>query len=347
MRWIKRLAVLLAVTIGAAGCGTTTEAAEEQLSGNSSTLEVHYLDVGQADCALLVSNGQYMVIDGGNNDDSETIVSYLRQQGVQTIEALVGTHPHEDHIGSLDTILQEFAVKAVYLPKVMHTSQTFEDVLDAVAAEGLQIQSPAPGETFSFAGLPVEVLAPQKQYEDFNNASLVLRVTAGEQKFLFTGDAEVKSEEDMLAAGEAVQADVLKVGHHGSETSTSDAFLQAVSPKYAVISVGKENKYGHPDQIVLDRLIRNGVSVYRTDEQGTVVCQTDGKTLRFTTAPAAEGETAQQTTAAEITYIGNQNSKKFHRDTCKSLPKAENQVVFSDRAEAIAAGYTPCSTCKP
>ena len=208
---------------------------------SSDKLSVHFIDVGQADCALLSTKGHYMVIDGGNNGDADTILSYLEGQGVEKLDAVVGTHPHEDHIGSLDAIINHFDVDAVYMPKIMHTSKTFEDVLDAVANKGLKIKSPSPGDTIDFNGLEIEVLGPQREYKDFNNNSIVLKVNAGETAFLFTGDAEETAEKDILQAGYDLQADVLKVGHHGSSTSSSQAFLQAVKPKYAVISVGVGN----------------------------------------------------------------------------------------------------------
>lgn len=357
MNMMKKLALLLSLLFAATGCGSemAAEAAEPQAqqaaTAEASALEVHFIDVGQADCALLVSNGHYMIIDGGNNDDADTIVSYLKEQGVETLDAVVGTHPHEDHIGSLDTIINSFDVEAVYMPKIMHTSQTFEDVLDAIANKGLQIKSPDPGDTFSFNGLPVEVLGPQQEYSDFNNNSIVLKVAAGETKFLFTGDAEEAAEKDILNAGCDLQADVLKVGHHGSSTSTSDAFLQAVSPKYAVISVGTGNKYGHPENVTLDKLKNIGAEVYRTDLQGTVICSTDGEaiTFRCTGANGGSGKTEAAAPAAQsaVIYIGNKNSKKFHTEDCSSLPSENNRVYLESREEAISLGYEPCGSCKP
>ncbi|MGN1231010.1 MAG: ComEC/Rec2 family competence protein [Anaerotignum sp.] len=351
---MKKIALLLSLLLGATGCGgeMVVDAAKtpmQQAAAVDAALEVHFIDVGQADCALLVSDGHYMVIDGGNNDDAETIVAYLKNQGVQTLDAVVGTHPHEDHIGSLDTIINSFDVQAVYMPKIMHTSQTFEDVLDAIANKGLKIKAPNPGDTISFNGLPVEFFGPQQEYSDFNNNSIVLKVTAGETSFLFTGDAEETAEKDILRAGYDLQADVLKVGHHGSSTSTSDAFLQAVSPKYAVISVGTDNKYGHPEKVTLDKLKKIDAKVYRTDLQGTVVCTTDGKEVTFRGEQAEGGKTEAIGSVAESTeiYIGNKNSKKFHTEECSSLPAESNRVYLESREEAISLGYEPCGSCKP
>lgn len=351
MKVMKKLTLLLSLIFAVAGCGSETAAAEtqaQQEAAADAALEVHFIDVGQADCALLVADGHYMVIDGGNNDDADAIVSYLKNQGVKTLDAVVGTHPHEDHIGSLDAIINSFDVEAVYMPKIMHTSQTFEDVLDAIANKGLKIKAPNPGDTISFHGLPVEFLGPQQEYGDFNNNSIVLKVTAGERSFLFTGDAEETAEKDILDAGYDLQADVLKVGHHGSSTSTSDAFLQAVSPQYAVISVGTGNKYGHPEKVTLDKLQNIGAEIHRTDMEGTVVCSTDGQNILFN-GVSTQTETADMPVAAETTetYIGNKNSKKFHTEDCSALPAENNRVYFENREEAISLGYQPCGSCKP
>lgn len=359
---MKKLALLLSLVFGLTGCGAAFSMAGAEASKQpvavltgEELLTVHFIDVGQADCALLASDGHYMVIDGGNNDDAETIVDYLQGQGVQTLDAVVGTHPHEDHIGSLDAVINSFDVEKVYMPKIMHTSQTFEDVLDAIANKGLKITAPKPGDTFSFGACQVEVMGPWQEYSDFNNNSIVLRVTAGETRFLFTGDAEKTAEEDMMRNGCDLQADVLKVGHHGSSTSTSDGFLQAVSPSCAVISAGEGNSYGHPEQATLEKLEDYGVNIYRTDEQGTIVCTTDGVDITCYFANGAEnGErqepksdlAAEPAEAAEI-YIGNKKSMKFHSEKCASLPEEQNRVYLKSREEAVELGYTPCGSCQP
>ena len=238
------------------------------------------------------------------------------------------------------------------MPKIMHTSKTFEDVLDAVANKGLKIKSPSPGDTIDFNGLEIEVLGPQREYKDFNNNSIVLKVNAGETAFLFTGDAEETAEKDILQAGYDLQADVLKVGHHGSSTSSSQAFLQAVKPKYAVISVGVGNSYHHPEEEALQRLQSIGAEIYRTDLQGDIVCTTDGKNIAFNCNSVSGVEVyadaaKNNTPAEEVVYIANKKSKKFHLESCASLPDEENRIYLEDREAAISLGYTPCGTCKP
>lgn len=361
MKRLKSILLALSMVFATAGCGGEALAesvenevqhgtAVETISDDALMLQVHFIDVGQADCALLISDGHYMVIDGGNNGDADTILSYLKAQGVGKLDAVVGTHPHEDHIGSLDAIINNFPVDAVYMPKIMHTSGTFEDVLDAISNKGLKIKSPNPGDTIDFNGLTIEVLGPQQEYSDFNNNSIVLKVTAGETAFLFTGDAEEPAEEDILNAGYDLQADVLKVGHHGSNTASSKAFLQAVSPKYAVISVGTGNSYNHPEEEALSRLKSVGAEIYRTDLQGTIVCSTDGQNIAFNCVSTDTSNISVDSTATEEStelYIANKNSKKFHTEECSSLPDEANRVYLESREEAVALGYTPCGSCKP
>ena len=352
----KGILLLLSMLFALTGCSVSEATqhgmAVDTIQAEDVRLRVDFLNVGQADCALLSTNGHYMVIDGGNNGDADTILSYLEGQGVEKLDAVVGTHPHEDHIGSLDAIINHFDVDAVYMPKIMHTSKTFEDVLDAVANKGLKIKSPSPGDTIDFNGLEIEVLGPQREYKDFNNNSIVLKVNAGETAFLFTGDAEETAEKDILQADYDLQADVLKVGHHGSSTSSSQAFLQAVKPKYAVISVGVGNSYHHPEEEALQRLQSIGAEIYRTDLQGNIVCTTDGKNIAFNCNSVSGAEVyadaaKNNTPAEEVVYIANKKSKKFHLESCASLPDEENRIYLEDREEAISLGYTPCGTCKP
>lgn len=221
-----------------------------------------------------------------------------------------------------------------------------------VANKGLKIKSPSPGDTIDFNGLEIEVLGPQREYKDFNNNSIVLKVNAGETAFLFTGDAEETAEKDILQAGYDLQADVLKVGHHGSSTSSSQAFLQAVKPKYAVISVGVGNSYHHPEEEALQRLQSIGAEIYCTDLQGDIVCTTDGKNIAFNCNSVSGAEVyadaaKNNTPAEEVVYIANKKSKKFHLESCASLPDEENRIYLEDREGAISLGYTPCGTCKP
>ena len=317
-----------------------------QVSADSEGLSVHFIDVGQADSALLLCDGEAMLIDGGNVGDSELVVSYLRQQGVETLDYVVGTHAHEDHIGGLAGVLAVFEAETVWSPVEDYDSKCFADF--AYYADTLVC--PEPGETYALGGAEITVLGPVELYEDTNDTSIVLRVDYGETSFLFTGDAETQSEHDILDAGYDVSATVLKVGHHGSDTSSSYQWLRAVAPTYGVISCGAGNDYGHPHAEPMSRLRDADVTIYRTDLQGHIVCTSDGTTVTFTTQKHSavtnpteydgSGQNAQGTH-----YIGNKNTKKFHLPTCSGLPAESNQVTFETYDEAENAGYTPCGTC--
>jgi len=245
-------------------------------------LEVHFIDVGQADCILIKQGSAAMLIDAGNNADASAVVAYLRGAGITRLVTVIGTHPHEDHIGGLDAVLLAFPAGSVIMPKVAHTTKTFEDVLDAIEAKGLSVTAPVPGRRFGVGDARCTVLAPRSAaYDDLNDYSVVVRLTFGDTAFLFTGDAGAESENEMLSGGLPLGADVLKVGHHGSRTSSTAAFLRAVSPSAAVISAGTDNDYGHPAPETLARLRDAGARVYRTDLSGTIVAYSDGQTVRI------------------------------------------------------------------
>jgi competence protein ComEC len=241
---------------------------------------LRFLDVGQADSILIRVGDSSMLIDAGNNNDGKGLVAYLKNLGITRLEAVIGTHPHEDHIGGLDKVVAAFDVGRIYLPKVSNNTETFEDLLDAVAAKGLKVTSPTVGTTFSLGDAQFMVLSPSAStYDSLNLYSIVLRMTYGSRTFLFCADSESGNESEMLASGLPLSADVLKVGHHGSTSSSTVAFLTAVAPRFAVISVGHDNSYDHPAQQTLDRLSAVGATVYRTDEDGTVVVRSDGTSL--------------------------------------------------------------------
>jgi competence protein ComEC len=257
----------------------------QTVSGN---LEVYFIDVGQADAILVKAPGGAMLIDAGNNADADLVTSYIRKQGIKKLDVVVGTHPHEDHIGGLDAVINTFVIGKVYMPMVAHTTKTYEDVLLAIQGKGLKITAPNPGTTFDIGTAKCTVLAPNSSsYDDLNNYSIVIKLEYGQTAFLLAGDAEDISEREMLNKGFDLSADVLKVGHHGSDSSTTQTFLDAVNPKYTVVMVGLGNTYGHPHKTVMDRLKAKGVTVYRTDENGTVVATSDGISISFNTKPGS------------------------------------------------------------
>lgn len=311
-------------------------------------LTVHFIDVGQADAALVVCDGEAMLIDGGNVEDSSLIYAYLQEQDISTLKYIVGTHAHEDHMGGLAGALHAARAETAFCSTVENDSKFFQNFTAALAEQGKSITVPEIGSTYSLGNAEFQFVGPVQETDDLNNMSLVLRLVYGDTSFLFTGDAGRSEESDMLDAGFALSATVLKVGHHGSEGSTSYPFLRTVAPQYAVISCGAGNSYGHPHEAALSRLRDADVTLYRTDLQGTILCKSDGQTVSFTTeknstVPANPTETADDT----IRYIGNVNSHVFHRSDCPGLPAEQNRVYFTDRSDAVTGGYTPCGRCDP
>ena len=244
-----------------------------------SELSVFYIDAGQADSIMITSGGESMIIDAGNNADGDDVVSFLKSKGVSNLKYAVGTHPHEDHIGGLDDVLNSFPVEKVLLPDVTTNTKTFASVLDAIENNNLSLSVPTAGEQYKVGSATLTVVSCLKT-TDLNNSSIVLRMDHGENSFLFTGDAESEAEQAILSAGYDVNCDVLKAGHHGSKTSTSSAFLTAVSPDVAIISCGVDNSYGHPSPETIQKL--SGIEVYRTDLNGTITVVSDGSKYTIT-----------------------------------------------------------------
>ena len=315
-----------------------------------STFEVHYIDVGQADAALVICDGNYMLIDGGNSEDSSLIYSYLTKQNVKKLHTIVCSHAHDDHVGGLPAAVYNFEIENVYAPERENDIDAYNSFKNKVIEKGITIKNPKPGDSFGFGSSTVEFYGPVYDTTDLNNTSIVLKITYGETSFLFTGDAEREEEQDILSKNFDLSATVLKVGHHGASTSTSYPFLREIMPEYAVISVGSKNSYGHPTDETLSRLRDADVTVYRTDLNGDIIAKSDGKKVTFITR-----KNEQPTVVTPIpnnntshgTYIGNKKSRKFHYPTCHSLPAEHNQVILNSREEAISQGFSSCGNCRP
>ena len=251
----------------------------EPLQTGGEELRVLFIDVGQADSALLTCGGESLLIDGGNVADSSTVYTVLKKNGVTHLNYVVCTHAHEDHAGGLSGALEACTAGTVYCPVTDYDSKAFRNFSDRVAEQNCELTVPKAGETFALGGAEVEFLACDPEAEDTNNTSIVLRVSYGATSFLFMADAETPVEQALLDAGTDLSATVLKVGHHGSSTSTSYRFLNEVMPRYAVISVGKDNSYGHPHEKILSRLEDADARILRTDELGDILFVSDGKTV--------------------------------------------------------------------
>lgn len=255
------------------------------------SLSVHYIDVGQGDSALIVApDGSAMLIDAGPNSAEDELSAYLDELGIKEFTYVVFTHPHEDHIGGGDMIMKEYAVERVIMPRAVSTSATFERLIGAIEASTAEVIAADDmlGESLTLgegdAAAEFMILGPCDDYSDLNNASVVLRMRYGDASFLFTGDAEKESESDQLARFKSnLKVDVLKVGHHGSVTSTSDSYLDAVAPQIAVISCAKVNEYGHPHRETIEKLTSAGAVIYTTADFGSIVIRTDGKSIEAVT----------------------------------------------------------------
>ena len=267
-------------------------------------LTVHFLDVGQGDSEFIVlPDGKTMLIDAGESDYGNTVVNYIKNLGYSKIDYLVATHPHADHIGGMTKVIQSFSIGAIYMPNATTTTQTYIDLLTVIKNAGLTITTAKAGVSiFNSNGVSVNIIAPNSaSYDDLNNYSAVVKITYNSNSFLFMGDAEELSENEITAD---VNADVLKVGHHGSTSSTGQTFLNKVSPKYAVISVGADNDYGHPAQITLDKLSSAGATIYRTDKDGTIVFKSDGTNITVDKSPSTSTDSGTAVTITKVIISG-------------------------------------------
>lgn len=248
---------------------------------DSNNLKVHYIDVGQADSILIEQNNEYMLIDAGNNEDGKKLVKYFKSLGINTFKNVIATHAHEDHIGGMDDIINNFTVENFYMPEVITTTKTFEDVLDALANKKVAFQTPKIDEELSFAKTKLKVLNLENDESDLNDTSIVVRIKYGTTSFLFMGDASSNIEKKIL--NKDIKSDVLKTGHHGSRYSNSLTFLKKVEPTYAIISVGKDNSYNHPHTEIINRLNNLNIKTYRTDKDGTIIAESNGTIINFST----------------------------------------------------------------
>lgn len=333
-----------------------------------STFSIHFIDVGQADAALVECDGHWMLIDGGNKEDSSVIYTVLRNAGVPKLDIVVGTHAHEDHIGGLPGAYNYTTADLTLCPTTNYDSDAFEDFKWYAEKNGGGITIPSVGDTYTLGSSTVTILGVNDG-SDTNNTSIVLKITYGSTSFIFTGDAERETEQAILNRGADLSATVLKVGHHGSDTSTTYPFLREIMPEYAIISVGKGNSYGHPTDNNLSRLRDADVTVYRTDLNGDIYLTSDGQTVSITTEksaskediltpggivvtppPATQDIIQNDAPSAGTDYIVNTNTGKFHYPNCRSVKqmKESNKMYYTGtRDDLISQGYDPCGNCHP
>lgn len=329
----------------------------------NSYFEIHYIDVGQADAALVLCDDSAMLIDGGNVADSSLIYAYLKEHGVEHLDYIICTHAHEDHVGGLAGALNYATVGVAYCPVRLHDTDAFSNFVKYLDEQNVSITVPEAGDTFNLGSAEATIIGPVKQSDDTNNTSIVLRIVYGNTSFLFTGDAEREEEQDILDAGYTLSSTVLKVGHHGSANSTTYPFLREIMPTCAVISVGLNNSYGHPTEDALSRLRDAGVKVYRTDIQGHIICISDGENVSFSVSKNSDADTFglpqnsidnqnidNDAGSMEASYVLNTNTHKFHYPTCSSVDsmKDSNKSIYTgSREEVISMGYSPCGRCHP
>ncbi len=335
------VAVLLAVPVGPATTGAATARAAAV-----DKMEVHFIDVGQGDATLISCGGHHMLIDAGDDTKGTLLQSYLQKRGIGSLDYLVLTHPDSDHIGGAPVIITKFAIDKVFMSDYEKDNKTYEKLIQALDNKRLGYTTPAAGARYPLGTATITILGPGKAYEDPNNASIALMIQNGQDRFLFTGDAEEEAEKDILEKGMDISADVYQVGHHGSKTSTSEAFFQAVHPVYAVISCGEDNAYGHPHAQTLNTFRMAGVKVYRTDEAGTLIATSDGRGITFDVPPsetwkAGEPVGSAAGKAAGGTAKGTAGKAAAGGTAGKTAGGSAGSMAGGDTGRAAATGAVP------
>lgn len=366
---------LISILSGVSSCASP--AASPSPASSTNTMEVHFIDVGQGDATLIKCDGHAMLIDSGDDSKGTAIQNYLQKQNIKKLDYLILTHPDLDHIGGAPVIITKFDISKVFLSNYEKDNRAYQKLTEALDNKNLNYETPEAGSQYLLGTAKIIILAPNDEYDNPNDSSIALLIQNGNNTFLFTGDAGKDAEEDILDSGIAISADVYKAGHHGSRTSTSEKFFMAVSPAYAVISCAEGNSYGHPHAETLNTFRSNGVKVYRTDEDGTIIAVSDGKEITFNVpasetwkageptgssaasqpdssqneeASSADKKTAQEadhSNTTETTYILNTKTKKFHKLSCSSLPAENREDSSESREDIIAQGYEPCKICNP
>lgn len=359
----KLTAIILTVIIALSFISCSTETVENKdvfdqgYEKHNNTLVVHFIDVGQGDSEFIeFPNGKTMLIDAGESDSGEKVVNYLNSLNVSSIDYVVASHPHSDHIGGLPAVFDAFDIKTIYMPNAVSDSYSFELLLDKIEAEGCETVEARQGVSIIYdENLTADFLSPvSDSYDDLNNYSAVLKIRYFDKSFLFMGDAESLAEKEITGD---VSADVIKVGHHGSKTSSSKSFINRVMPKYAVFEVGADNSYGHPHNEIVKRYESIGASILRTDELGTIVLESDGYIItdisdyvKESTGVSPFENSSNNSSTENVKYVLNTNSKKIHLSDCSSASNIsqQNKKITNESIEELEKqGYTCCKSCNP
>ena len=347
-------------------------------------MEVHFIDVGEADSTLIICGEEAMLIDTGNPDMGTAVRLYLKKQNVTRLKYLLLTHSDKDHIGGAASVVSNVPIDNLFMCRYEKDNEVYLNLINEINYKNMTWSTPDVGTELALGDANITVIAPNRDYDNPNDSSIGVIIRHGEDSFIFTGDAETPAEEDILNNGLDLSADVYHVGHHGSRTASSDAFLDKINPEYAIISCETDNKYGHPHFEVMEKLQNRGVKLYRIDKQGTIIAYSDGKNITFNMDPSDDWEPGtviesddsastqvkealaeasqapveetdvraipKEEEKTEITYVLNTNTKKFHIPTCDSVNdmKEKNKMeVTLSREEIIEQGYKPCGKCKP
>lgn len=362
------LSVLLALTLVLPGSAVTAKADGQ---GN---MAVHFIDVGQGLAILVQSGGENLLYDGGNRSHADEVVQYLKNQQVETINYMISSHYDEDHLGGLVKCLDNFEVDHVLGSDYVHTSDLFNTFMNTATAHAIIVEYPSVGDTYEFGTGSFTVMAPDGISQNSNDNSVVIRLVNGNNSFMFMGDAEETSEQDMISTGMNLDCDVLSLGHHGSASSTSWDLLEAASPSWAVISCGLNNSYGHPAAETMGKLSDMDISVFRTDDQGTVIALSDGNTISWNQEPCNDytsgsekqstdssadqseqdtndaaatesyaAETDTSDTQGRMVWISATGSKYHSIPDCGNMNP--DKATQETESQALSQGYEACKKC--
>ncbi|MDE5697039.1 MAG: MBL fold metallo-hydrolase [Lachnospiraceae bacterium] len=336
---LLNLFLVAAILIGGITAGSMISSASgakagdaEMKSTEAEKMEVHFIDVGQGDAALVICDGHAMLIDAGDYSKGTAIQNYLQKQKVKKLDYLILTHPDSDHIGGAPVIITKFEIDKVFVSNYEKDNKTYQKLIQALDNKHLKYTTPEVGAQYSLGTAEITILAPNGTYDDPNDASIAMMLQNGENRFLFTGDAEENAERDILATGIDLSADVYKAGHHGSRTSTSQDFFEAVSPSSAVISCGEDNSYGHPHAETLNTFRMNGVKVYRTDEDGTLIATSDGKRITFNVPASETWKSGEPGANSSVWEVPDQKQETGKSET-QSAKKQEVPAVKESQQE--------------